>query len=77
MPVRGRPALAAPGAATERILSLRPTRDLADAVAGINWFNALSRADRAHWLYVAGSAVPADAWSAFKRARSSAAEVQS
>ena len=58
---------------TERLLTLRPTAHLRDAVAGIQWFNALSRAERAHWLEIAGSAVPADAWAAFKRAADSAA----
>lgn len=58
---------------TERLFALRPPADLRDAVAGIDWFNSLSRADRAHWLERAGSAVPADAWSASKRSQ----EVQS
>jgi hypothetical protein len=58
---------------TERLLTLRPTRDLRDAVAGIAWFNSLPHAERLHWLDVAGSAVPADAWEAFKRAADGAA----
>lgn len=37
-----------------------------DARAGMAWFNSLSRAERAHWLEVADSAVPADAWRAFQ-----------
>ena len=38
-----------------------------DAVIGMRWYNRLSRADRALWHRVAGSAVPADAWAAFQR----------
>lgn len=36
-----------------------------DTQAGIDWWNGLSEERRAHWLQVAGSAVPADAWRAF------------
>jgi hypothetical protein len=38
-----------------------------DALLGITWWNRISRAQRAHWLEVAESFVPADAWAAFKR----------
>ena len=38
-----------------------------DALLGITWWNRISRVQRAHWLEVAGSFVPADAWAAFKR----------
>ncbi len=63
----------APGCASapprsERLISLRPTADLRDALAGIQWFNTLTRAERRRWLDVAGSSIPADAWVAFKRA---------
>ena len=37
-----------------------------DEQAGIDWFNALAELERAKWLQEAGSAVPADAWQAFK-----------
>ena len=33
----------------------------------MNWWNALSPKDRAFWLAFAASAVPSDAWEAFKR----------
>lgn len=56
-------------AQTERVLALHPNADLQDAVAGMRWFNGLSRAERRRWLDIAGSAVPADAWEAFKRDR--------
>jgi hypothetical protein len=42
-------------------------RDL-DVEAGMDWWNGLSRLERAYWLGVADSAVAADAWKAFKRA---------
>lgn len=35
--------------------------------AGLEWWNGLTESDRAHWMRVAGSAVPADAWKAFQR----------
>ncbi len=37
-----------------------------DAELGITWYNGLSKAERALWHRVAGSAVPADAWAAFQ-----------
>lgn len=38
-----------------------------DETAGIVWWNSLTEANRAAWLARAGSAVPADAWAAYKR----------
>ena len=38
-----------------------------DETAGMAWWNSLTEADRADWLARAGSAVPADAWAAYKR----------
>lgn len=38
-----------------------------DAERGMNWWNALPEYSRAEWLAEAGSAVPADAWEAYKR----------
>jgi hypothetical protein len=35
-------------------------------IAGIIWWNGLTRAERVYWLDVAGSAVPADAWPPFR-----------
>lgn len=32
---------------------------------GITWWNDMTEEFRAHWLAVAGSAVPADAWRAY------------
>jgi hypothetical protein len=43
-----------------------PVIDLADARAGMAWFNSLTATERAHWLEIADSAVPADAWRAFQ-----------
>ena len=41
----------------------------ADEAAGMVWWNTLKEADRAAWLARACSAVPADAWMAYKRLR--------
>jgi hypothetical protein len=38
-----------------------------DEQRGIDWWNDLSEPARARWMGVAGSAVPADAWMAFKK----------
>lgn len=38
----------------------------ADERAGIAWWNLQSETERGAWLYLAGSAVPADAWEYFK-----------
>lgn len=40
---------------------------IGDDLAGLSWFNGLTDGERAFWLSQAGSAVPAAAWSAFKR----------
>ena len=37
-----------------------------DGLAGMEWWNAMTEAERGHWLREAKSAVPADAWSAYK-----------
>ena len=39
----------------------------ADERNGIAWWNRLTAASRAHWLRIAATSVPADAWAAFKR----------
>ena len=41
----------------------------ADARIGMTWWNGLTPARRRHWLDVAGSARPADAWAAFQSGR--------
>jgi hypothetical protein len=44
-----------------------PTRvPTTDESRGIAWWSDLSEADREAWLQRAGSALPADAWAAFK-----------
>lgn len=41
----------------------------ADEDAGITWWNALTVAERSHWMAVAGdTGVVADAWTVYKRA---------
>jgi hypothetical protein len=37
-----------------------------DAELGIAWYNGLNPAERRQWHAVARSAIPADAWAAFK-----------
>jgi hypothetical protein len=37
-----------------------------DAEVGMAWYNGLTPAERRHWHEVAGSAVAADAWRAFR-----------
>lgn len=39
--------------------------ELDEPLAGIVWWNELTEPTRAHWLTVAGSAVPADAYRAY------------
>jgi hypothetical protein len=63
---RARDVLAAAPAASS------PEAD--DTEAGMAWFNGLTRAERAHWLALAGSAVPADAWRAFRDSQSRASD---
>lgn len=48
------------------IIEPQAQRNVADALMGVAWFNGLSRAERAYWLELAGSARPADAWRAFQ-----------
>lgn len=38
-----------------------------DAKLGMQWWNGSTEAERARWLKVAGSAIPAEAWEAYKR----------
>lgn len=38
-----------------------------DDMEGILWWNSIAEGDRANWMKIAGSAVPADAWAAYKR----------
>lgn len=40
-----------------------------DALVGMSWYNGLTRQERAEWHRKARSAVPADAWRAFKAER--------
>ncbi len=39
----------------------------ADEQAGTAWWNSLTEDQRAHGLQVAGAAVPAEAWAAYKQ----------
>lgn len=43
--------------------------ELPDALAGMAWYNSISRAERAYWHQLARSAAPADAWEAYRRER--------
>lgn len=49
-----------------------------DALLGMLWWNRLREIERAYWLARADSAVPADAWEAFRRetAREAGQEVK-
>lgn len=47
--------------------STTPPIPSGDDLAGFAWFNSLTDGERSFWLGQAGSAVPAAAWSAFKR----------
>lgn len=49
------------------MLPLMNIADPADALVGMAWWNALPEYSRAAWLTEANSAVPADAWGAYKR----------
>jgi hypothetical protein len=40
-----------------------------DEQAGMDWWNALTEAERAYWLRTADTATPAEAWDAFKQLR--------
>jgi hypothetical protein len=44
----------------------QPHEPTQDTRAGMAWFNQLSPTQRLHWLTCARSAIPADAWEAFK-----------
>lgn len=47
------------------------TSNEADALTGMVWWNALTLGERVYWMDAAGNTgVAADAWEAFKRARS-------
>jgi hypothetical protein len=48
--------------------ALRPSAGLLDAVQGIAWFN-ITPTERRYRLSVAGSAVPSNAWTVYKRNR--------
>jgi hypothetical protein len=39
-----------------------------DPLQGIDWWNGCSEKERVRWLQAAGSAVPADAWQAWREA---------
>lgn len=57
-----------------KLLEAKPAaQPRADTQAGIEWWNSLSEERRAHWLRVAGFAVPADAWRAFLESENSLA----
>ena len=45
---------------------------LDDPQAGVTWWNDCSEPERGHWLAVAKSAVPADAWAAYQLAEAHA-----
>ena len=44
-----------------------------DDELGVIWWNHIDESERSHWLKKAGSAVPADAWAAFKRGKDATA----
>jgi hypothetical protein len=48
-------------------LALPAAHQTADEVRGMTWWNGLDEADRRFWLRAALSAVPADAWTYYKR----------
>lgn len=43
-----------------------PRRNPAEALVGMAVYNGWAKVERLHWHRVAGSAVPADAWRAWK-----------
>lgn len=57
----------APYESIEAMKSEHDREPTPDETAGMVWWNSLTEADRAAWLAQAGSAVPADAWVAYKR----------
>jgi len=40
-----------------------------DPEIGVTWWNSMTEQTRAYWLAIAASAVPADAWHAFRRSQ--------
>ena len=46
--------------------AMEPDHNPAEALIGMAVYNGWTRAERAHWHDVARSAVPADAWRAFR-----------
>jgi len=44
---------------------LAVSQPVADALVAMTWWNSITEERRRHWLSVAGTAVPADAWRAF------------
>jgi hypothetical protein len=45
------------------------TEPTQDEARGMAWWNHITEAERSRWLAEAGSAVPADAWAAWKAAQ--------
>lgn len=64
----GQVAAGPPGSACEREASPSDWLESsdADALAGLAWYQSASLTERRHWHQVARSAVPADAWEAYK-----------
>jgi hypothetical protein len=58
-----------PGSDEEPIMSADEQPIDIDGHAREGWWNSISEFERSYWLKIAGSAVPADAWEAFKTAR--------
>jgi hypothetical protein len=56
-----------PGGGAHPMPGLSPAGN--DAELGMAWWNGLTELERAHWMEVADSAIPADAWKAWKLAR--------
>jgi len=50
---------------TPPALASTTTQPSADDQVAMAWWNSITEERRRHWLSVAGSAVPADAWRAF------------
>ena len=49
-----------------RVVPMQSTHELAEALMSMAVYNGWTRAQRAHWHSVAGSAVPADAVAAYQ-----------
>jgi hypothetical protein len=54
-------------ALARELLELKACLDGADALRGIEWWNALTEAERTCWLTAADTAIPAEAWTEHKR----------